>query len=82
MGADLTAAIERLERSSWDSRVLPSKADVRLLLDALAGEYEVLAEGYKALSGKRMHASDCATSRAPAEKPGPCDCSTDLDAVS
>lgn len=30
------AAIERLERSMWDSRVLPSKADVRILLDALA----------------------------------------------
>lgn len=40
---------------------------------------EVLAEGYKALSGKRHHASDCATSRAPAEEPGPCDCSFDGD---
>ncbi len=25
-------------------------------------------------SGKTVHASDCATSRAPAEEPGPCDC--------
>lgn len=37
-------------------------------------EYEVLAEGYKVLSGKRRHTSDCATSCAPAQKPGPCDC--------
>ena len=25
-------------------------------------------------SGKMKHASDCATSRAPAEEPGECDC--------
>ena len=25
-------------------------------------------------SGKAIHSSDCATSRAPAEEPGPCDC--------
>lgn len=36
--------------------------------------WEVLADGYIAHSGKRWHASDCATSSAPAECPGPCDC--------
>lgn len=73
------AAIERLERAMWDSRVAVSKADVNLLLNAVAVEYEVLAEGYKALSGKRLHASDCAVSCAPAEKPGPCNCDFEGD---
>lgn len=36
--------------------------------------WEVLAAGYVAVSGKRYHASDCATSSAPAMEPGPCDC--------
>lgn len=31
---DLAAAIVRLNRSTWDSRVLPSREDVRALLDA------------------------------------------------
>lgn len=37
-------------------------------------EWEVLAEGYKAISPKPFHMSDCATSNAPAMKPGPCNC--------
>lgn len=37
-------------------------------------EREVLASGYIRLSGKNTHASDCATSCAPAMIPGPCDC--------
>jgi hypothetical protein len=37
-------------------------------------EWEVLAVGYQAISGKAYHASDCATSCAPAEKPSACDC--------
>lgn len=78
-GVGLQAAIERLERSTWDSRVPPLKADVRLVLDALGSDFEVLAEGYKALSGKRWHMSDCATSCAPAYKPGPCDCCSPHD---
>lgn len=36
---------------------------------------EELAALYKELSGKQSHASDCATSNAPAETPGRCDCS-------
>lgn len=35
---------------------------------------EVLADLYIKASGKTIHASDCATSVAPAETPGPCDC--------
>lgn len=68
------AAFDRLSRAVWDSRVVPSKSDIQILLDARATDYEVLAEGYKAISGKDCHASDCATSNAPAERPGPCDC--------
>lgn len=37
---------------------------------------ELCADGYKWRSGKKYHASDCATSNAPALMPGPCDCST------
>lgn len=32
-GPAIVGAIERLERSTWDSRALPSKADIRILLD-------------------------------------------------
>ena len=35
---------------------------------------EKLADAYIRLSGKKIHASDCATSCAPAETPGECDC--------
>ena len=35
---------------------------------------ETLADIYIRASGKKIHASDCATSVAPAMEPGPCDC--------
>lgn len=35
---------------------------------------ERVADAYKLASGKAVHASDCATSNAPAMEPGPCDC--------
>jgi hypothetical protein len=35
---------------------------------------EMLADAYIELSGKKIHTSDCATSRAPAQTPGKCDC--------
>jgi hypothetical protein len=35
---------------------------------------EQQAAEYIKQSGKKTHTSDCATSRAPAEEPGPCDC--------
>jgi len=46
-------------------------------------EWEVLAVGYQALSGKAYHMSDCATCCAPAYKPLPCDCDapTQTDAL-
>ena len=40
---------------------------------------EELAEAYIKLSGKSIHASDCATSNTPAMEPGPCDCDTPED---
>lgn len=35
---------------------------------------EEKADRFIKLSGKEFHASDCSTSIAPAEEPGPCDC--------
>ena len=40
---------------------------------------EKLADAYVELSGKRVHASDCATSDAPALEPGRCDCHEDKE---
>jgi len=40
----------------------------------LAHVRELLADAYKDASGRELHASDCATSCAPAETPKPCDC--------
>ena len=40
---------------------------------------EELAEAYIKLSGKSTHASDCATSNAPAKDPGPCNCDAEGD---
>ena len=41
---------------------------------------EAMADLYVRLSGKTIHASDCATSCAPAEMPGPCDCTVEQGA--
>ena len=40
---------------------------------------ERLADAYIKLSGKDAHASDCATSCAPAEDPHPCDCNSNAE---
>lgn len=40
----------------------------------LAHVRELLADAYQKLSGRDLHASDCATACAPAETPKPCDC--------
>lgn len=45
----------------------------------LSATRELLAGAYKKLSGKKAHASDCATNNAPAIRPSPCDCSYDGD---
>ena len=42
--------------------------------DRIEALHEKLATAYIALSGTDVHASDCATSNAPAYEPGPCDC--------
>ena len=39
----VTQAVERLERSTWDNRVLPSREDVRALLDSHAQLLDALA---------------------------------------
>jgi hypothetical protein len=44
------------------------------LHDEIEDLREKLAAAYIALSGTDVHASDCATSNAPAYEPGPCDC--------
>lgn len=44
------------------------------LHDEIEDLREKLAAAYIALSGTTEHASDCATSNAPAYEPGPCDC--------
>jgi hypothetical protein len=43
-------------------------------LDEIEHLREALAAAYIELSGKDEHASDCATSNAPAMMPGRCDC--------
>ena len=40
----VAGAIERLTRSTWDSRVLPSRADVGVVLDALTVKQLALQE--------------------------------------
>lgn len=44
-------------------------------------DYELMAERLIRESGKKVHSSTCATSIAPAEKPGPCDCNEDQPKV-
>lgn len=52
--------------------------DIADRIEAQAAEIErlreALAAAYIELSGKDEHASDCATSNAPAMMPGRCDC--------
>jgi len=71
------ALVERLERivfitegeeiSDAISRIKAQAAEIERLREALAA-------AYIELSGKDEHASDCATSNAPAMMPGRCDC--------
>lgn len=70
------AEIERLKaevKNAWCDDALPC----RQLMDAkqeIGHLREMLAAAYIELSGKDEHASDCATSNAPAMMPGRCDC--------
>ena len=86
MTDEAKALVERL-RSQKDYKVVgftpvttvtPLCAEAADRIEALEAENErlreELAEAYIKLSGKSIHASDCATSNAPAMDPGPCDC--------
>ena len=70
------AEIERLKaevKNAWCDDALPC----RQLMDAkqeIERLREMLAAAYIELSGNDEHASDCATSNAPAMMPGRCDC--------
>ncbi len=64
---------ERLHAASEPG---PHAENVRLQHD-LNEAHEKLADAYAKLSGRTEHASDCATSCAPARCPGPCDCGAD-----
>ena len=60
---------EELERQrlAAANRIIAQAAEMERLREALAA-------AYIELSGKDEHASDCATSNAPAMMPGRCDC--------
>lgn len=60
----------------WEAYVGDAQAVLKAISDTgyAVVDNEELADLYIAASGKRAHASDCATSAAPANRPGPCDC--------
>jgi histidinol-phosphate/aromatic aminotransferase/cobyric acid decarboxylase-like protein len=76
--------IERLRemRENWKAAYLSLASltfgEAADRIEAQAAEIghlrEMLAAAYIELSGKNEHASDCATSNAPAMMPGRCDC--------
>lgn len=77
------ARLEELTELRWRTRkkdydlhpVIASYVDDRIAALAPAHETrEQKATRFVRESGKQIHASDCATSCAPAEEPGPCDC--------
>ena len=60
MSENLALAIERLERSTWDSRVLPEKRDVAALLDAMKGSLLPVVEATRAyLPPDGINAQEC-----------------------
>jgi hypothetical protein len=60
-----------LDQYPWECNCGAVYLDHKSRIEAL---HEKLAAAYIALSGTDIHASDCATSNAPAYEPGPCDC--------
>lgn len=56
-----------MQADEWEGKYLIGIAEIEHLR-------ELLAAAYIELSGKDEHASDCATSNAPAMTPGRCDC--------
>jgi dsDNA-specific endonuclease/ATPase MutS2 len=63
----LLREVRRAEDKLYDEVIAKLEAD-------LDETRELLAEAYIKLSGRKEHHSDCATSCAPAKRPGPCDC--------
>lgn len=69
--------ILRQQKREWHQAVssLDSEREANAILTAeIERLREELAAFYVKLSGRTEHASDCATSNAPAKDPGPCDC--------
>ncbi len=64
--------VKRLRAFDWRGKVRTATAHEAA--DRIEALHEKLAAAYIALSGTDVHASDCATSNAPAYEPGPCDC--------
>ena len=54
--------------------VLKSRERQSMMRREIDGLYELIGSLYIQLSGMSGHASDCAVHRAPAQLPGPCDC--------
>lgn len=69
--ADVKAILEVICRHRIANQPQPTTAEIA---QPSGADYEAMAAGYILQSGKRVHRSDCATSCAPAMKPGPCDC--------
>jgi hypothetical protein len=62
------------QQRKYGGQIVPLYTHPPALRDKFPITNEELADLYKKASGKQYHASDCATSIAPAEVPGPCDC--------
>lgn len=88
---DIQATAERCA-ANITGLSMPRPFDISIIARALMAERaardaeismlrEKLASAYIDASGRTEHWSDCATSRAPAFEPGPCDCSAMLAAA-
>ena len=81
-------ALEKAAQAWCDKRteslvMQPELAEVFAeMLDEIDAEYgnakELLADAYIELSGKKIHAMDCATSSAPAYLPKKCNCTKQI----
>ena len=68
---------EGVERDTNYDSPLFGKSTAEEMEDEIEDLHEPIADLFILLSGKRAHASDCATSSAPAYMPAPCNCSTE-----
>ena len=67
-------AVAQVVQSAEKPTVEAIREANRLAILAEGRLHLLLSEYFKGLSGKEHHASDCATSNAPAHVPGTCDC--------